>query len=237
MDNPAGTPRGTGRLRADARRNRDLIIKAATSLFAERGLDVPMEDIARRAGVGVGTLYRRFPDRESLVTAIAESTFQAVLERVRTAVAEEPDAWGALTRFLHHSLELRLSLRFSLSSPGGYSLLRSADSREASVGLADILAELVRRAQAEGSLRGDVDVGDVLILLAGILTSPHAFPNDGRGDMPNRYITLILDALRAPGASRLPGRPQSFADVRPFLRAKHQGVEDAEEGGDDPVRS
>ncbi|MFC3523007.1 TetR/AcrR family transcriptional regulator [Streptomonospora nanhaiensis] len=233
MDTPAGTPRGTGRLRADARRNRDLIVRAAASLFAERGLDAPMEDIARRAGVGVGTLYRRFPDRESLIAAIAESTFEAVLERVRVAVAEEPDAWGALTRFLHHSLELRLSLRFSLSSAGAPALARSVESRQAGRGLAEILSELVRRAQAEGSLRPDVDVGDVLVLLAGILTSPHAFADDGRGDIANRYITLILDGLRAPGASRLPGRPQSFFDVRPFLKARPG---EARGPGGDPER-
>ena len=86
-------------LRADARRNREQIIVAARGVFAERGFDVPMDEIARAAKVGVGTLYRRFPDRDALMRAVATDSLTRVLDEARRAAAEEPSAWQALVRF------------------------------------------------------------------------------------------------------------------------------------------
>src|SRR5881227_3330880 len=83
-------------LRADARRNRDQILAAARSIFAAQGPEVPMEEIARAAGVGVGTLYRRFPDRDALIRAVAVENFERVLTDARAAAKEEPSAWLAL---------------------------------------------------------------------------------------------------------------------------------------------
>src|SRR5690349_16231486 len=91
-------------LRADARRNREQIIAAAKKMFLEFGPDVPMEEIARGAGVGVGTLYRRFPDREALIRAVARDNFEVVLAEARTVAAEEPSAWQAIVRLLTRSL-------------------------------------------------------------------------------------------------------------------------------------
>ena len=85
-------------LRADARRNRDQLVDAAGALFAERGPDVPMEEIARRAGVGVGTLYRRFPDRDALVRAVAYESLQRVVANARSAAGEPDVRRAALPR-------------------------------------------------------------------------------------------------------------------------------------------
>ena len=96
---PSRQPHESRPLRADAVRNRALILESARAVFAERGLDASLDDIARRAGVGVGTLYRRFADRDELIEAIFEERIQEQLTRIRTAI-EIPDAWEALVGFL-----------------------------------------------------------------------------------------------------------------------------------------
>src|SRR4051794_29077547 len=101
-------------LRADARRNRDQIIAAARVIFVEQGADVPMEEIARTAGVGVGTLYRRFPDRDALIRAVAVDNFDRVLIDAKAAAEEEPTAWAALVWLLHQSVELQLSVQLAM---------------------------------------------------------------------------------------------------------------------------
>src|SRR5688572_25450825 len=122
---PMGTLDAEGGLRADAQRNREQIIDAARALFVERGADVPMEEIAHRAGVGVGTLYRRFPDREALIRAVALDTFRRVVALACAAEAEEPDGWRALTRFVRQSAaDLRLAAWLSMWFSQAWALLR-----------------------------------------------------------------------------------------------------------------
>jgi AcrR family transcriptional regulator len=114
-------------LRADARRNRGQLVEAAGALFAERGPDVPMEEIARRAGVGVGTLYRRFPDRDALVRAVAFVSFHRVVENARGAAAE-PDGWAGITRFVRRSVaDLRLATWLSMWFSRTWAELRTTD--------------------------------------------------------------------------------------------------------------
>src|SRR5262245_1196857 len=86
-------------LRADASRNRDQILAAARDVFIERGVDAPLDDIARRAGVGIATLYRRFPDRPALIAAVALDIMQQTTDEARRALSEEPDAFRALARY------------------------------------------------------------------------------------------------------------------------------------------
>src|SRR3954451_21088828 len=138
------------RLRADARRNRDQILAAAKIVFAEHGPDVAMEEIARRAGVGIGTLYRRFPDRDALIRAVAQENFGAVLDEARAAAAEEPTAWDALVRLMVRSRDLRLSVRLAVLSPPTWAVIRDDPrTREFRDGLVAVIDELVRGAQAE----------------------------------------------------------------------------------------
>src|SRR2546425_11354594 len=97
------------RMRADARRNRHQLLIAARDVFAERGAGAPLEEIARRAGVGIATLYRRFPERESLMRAVVLDALDRVAQEAEHALAEEPDAFEALARYMHRALELRIA--------------------------------------------------------------------------------------------------------------------------------
>src|SRR5437762_2748139 len=96
-------------LRADARRNRDQVLAAARDVFVELGADAPLDEVARRAGVGIATLYRRFPDRAALQRAVALDVLRRAGEAAHRAEAEEPDAVAALGRYMHAALDLRIS--------------------------------------------------------------------------------------------------------------------------------
>jgi AcrR family transcriptional regulator len=202
-------------LRADARRNRDQIIAAARTIFAEHGPDVPMEEIARAAGVGVGTLYRRFPDREALIRAVAQNNFSRVLTEARAAVAEEPTAWAALVRLLRQSRELRLTAQLAMISPLAAKVIHddpmTVEFRRV------IMAELdgvVHSAQAEGTLREDIDTGDVAMLFSLLLRQISTGSEQASRLAQERCMALMLDGLRSSGRSTpLPGRPLTTADL------------------------
>jgi AcrR family transcriptional regulator len=208
------TTDATPRLRADARRNRDRIITAARTLFTERGTEVPMEEIARAAGVGVGTLYRRFPDRESLIGAIGRDTFQRLLDEARTIDDRESDPWRALTDFLLRAADLRTFVRFVMMSSRAREIVGTDPAvKQARDELLEILARLVQAAQANGSLRPDVGSGDIAVILSIVLQGVHTAPDDIQRDAPARYLTLMLDGLQARPGTPLPGRPVTNADI------------------------
>ncbi|WP_254665819.1 TetR/AcrR family transcriptional regulator [Streptomyces sp. WMMB 322] len=211
----SGSGTGTGTpLRADALRNRRKILAAAKEMFALRGPDVPMEDVARRASVGVATLYRRFPDREALIRAVARDTFARVLEESRAAVAEEPGAWEALVRMLCSSQELQLSVQLAVHSR----LVRDTVRDDPGTGrfrdeLLGVLDRVVKAAQEEGTLRGDIGTGDVAALLSLLLRRAPDPPDGSAGAAAERAMGLMLDGLRArPGNTSLPGGPLSVGD-------------------------
>ncbi|MFC7585429.1 TetR/AcrR family transcriptional regulator [Nonomuraea antimicrobica] len=108
----------TARLRADARRNREQIIATAREVFLEQGIHAPLEEVARRAGVGIATLYRRFPDRHTLVQQVALDSLTLVGEELAHATATHPDAWGALVQLIRRLVELRLSVIMPVLLPG-----------------------------------------------------------------------------------------------------------------------
>ena len=201
-------------LRADARRNRDQIIAAARTIFAEQGADVPMEEIARAAGVGVGTLYRRFPDRDALISAVARDNFGRVLNEARAAIDEEPTAWEALVRLLRQSRELQLSMQLAMISPMAAKVISedplTAEFRRAFLSELDTV---VHAAQADGVLRKDIDTGDVAMLFMLLLRQISTHHNDAVRTAPERCMALMLDGLRAQPGSPLPGRPLTSDDV------------------------
>jgi AcrR family transcriptional regulator len=200
-------------LRADARRNRDQIIAAAAQAFAENGGDVPMEEIARRAGVGVGTLYRRFADREALVLAVVQDSVEGLLAEMCRAVEEEPLAWDALVRALNHSRQLKLSLRITTVLAAGRSAIR-ADARvqELKRELITVIDSVIAAAQREGSLRSDVGTGDVMFLF----TLVHRADSAGAEDLAAaRAFGVLLDGLRTGPHAALPGSPLP-APAKPY---------------------
>jgi AcrR family transcriptional regulator len=201
-------------LRSDARRNRDQILRAAKEIFLARGLAVPMDEIARQADVGVGTLYRRFPDREALILAVFRDSVRTVAEETRAALAEEPTAWDALVRIIQQSAQLRLSMRVDTHSATLAALVRGDEEIERYRDAAfDVLDEVVRRAQEEGSLRADVGVGDLAMLFVSVMHQPNRLTGDAARVAPGRVLAVMLDGLRARDTSPLPGRPLTRADL------------------------
>ncbi len=188
-------------LRADAERNRERIVNAAARLFAEQGLSVPLEDIARSAGVGVATLYRRFPTRTDLATAAFECNMSSYVEAVERALAN-PDPWDGFCALVFDLCAMQAS------DPGLRALLTTAfpASSVIEVRVAETVAkveELIDRAQRQGALRPDIEVGDVVVMLlanAGVLeaTREHA------PDAWRRFAALMVDSFRVGAHGPLP---------------------------------
>jgi AcrR family transcriptional regulator len=184
--------------RADARRNRQRIVSAARRCMASRGLDAQMEEIARRAGVGVGTVYRHFPTKDELVDALAGERFERLRELALEALADD-DPWRSFERFIREAAQIQTEDRalseVLVSRPDTMS--RAAQS----VGMLDLTDQVLKRAQKAGVVRKDADARDIPMImcaLAGTVRNPHADTD--------RYIGIVLDGLRAPGGkqSRLP---------------------------------
>jgi AcrR family transcriptional regulator len=178
-------------LRADARRNRERVMAAARVAFAEHGRDAQMDDVARRAEVGVGTVYRHFPTKEALFVALLEDSFAEIAERTRPAL-EQDDAWAALTAMLWDAGQTLAGDRALVEAMG-------ADLTDApcpgQVELSQIAAELMERAKAAGDLRPDAVIEDIPMLLCGLGSAaerPHPSADPWR-----RHLAIIIDGLRA----------------------------------------
>ncbi|MCU1480226.1 MAG: TetR family transcriptional regulator [Subtercola sp.] len=183
-------------LRADAEDNRQRVLEAARELFSERGLDVPMRMIARRAGVGPATLYRRFPTKQSLV----DEAFTDELRSCQTIVAEacaDTDPWRGFCSFLFRIGEL--NARNQGFTDAFMSTFRdSVDIAAHRQGILRSLAALCRRAQQAGTMRSDLVLDDVvLVLMAGRgISAPTV---DARIAAARRFSALAIEAFRAPG--------------------------------------
>ena len=188
-------------LRADARRNREKVLAAARAVFSENGRDAQMDDVARRAGVGVGTVYRHFPTKEALIEALVVDAFETIAAHAHEALAIE-DPWEAFTSVMWRGAEVMagdraLSEVFAAIPGGPDDLVPTIEDLKATVG------EIVRRAQEAGALREDAMIDDVPMLMCGIGS---ATKKEHTCAVPwRRHLSIVLDGLRAPGASgRLP---------------------------------
>jgi AcrR family transcriptional regulator len=192
MAEASGDPQ-TRPLRRDAERNRRRILSAAAEVFTTRGLQASLDDVARQAGVGVGTVYRRFPDKESLVEALFEERIQAVAELAEKALAE-PDSWDGLVSFLRDACELMADdhgLReIVMFGTYGRDRVELGKAR-----MQPLVTRLVRRAQRDGKVRADLEPTDVLFMEF-MLTSAAGYAGAVRPEIWRRYLTLITDALR-----------------------------------------
>ncbi|MDI2132648.1 TetR/AcrR family transcriptional regulator [Yinghuangia seranimata] len=196
-------PESTTQLRTDARRNLEQVLRAAREVFGELGYDAPMEEIARRAGVGVGTIYRRFSGKESLVQRIMTTETGRLTNEAVAALAEEPDAWSALNRYLRRAVASGAGRLFPALS-GRVPV--TEEMRAGRAALNDAVCHLVDRAKAEGSLREDVSDADISLLLSCLLPPP-GLPKAQRLTVAARYLEVVLDGLRADRPSPLPGKP------------------------------
>jgi len=217
-DQAVGDCRGERPLRRDAERNRQRILHAAAEVFTQRGLDATLDDVARQAGVGIGTVYRRFPDKETLVAELFQDRIDAMV-----AVAEDacmaPDPWLALVSFLEYdaaTLAGDLGLR-QLMMFATYGRDRVAYAREQ---MRPVVARLVERAQAAGTLRPDFSATDVP-LIAFLLASVAEYAGPVQPDIWRRYLALIVDGMRASrdGVSELPVAALTPEEIERSMRA------------------
>lgn len=203
--NPATPPVTEERtLRADARRNRELILEAARARFAAQGLEAQIDDIAQDAGVGVGTVYRHFPTKEDLVEALAIARFSTLAELAREAIAE-PDPWRAFSEYMRRSAELQaqdLALSEAMASRPGMMAMAAEGA-----GMPELMEELVERAKKGGVVRADADWQDVPMMICGLGRITQAAEAEAVPFMNwERLLALLLDGIRAPGATPLPKR-------------------------------
>jgi AcrR family transcriptional regulator len=191
-------------LRADAERNRAKILEAAADVFAFAGLEATLHDVAARAGVGVGTVYRRFPDKEALLEALFDDKIREVIGLAESA-GEEPDSWAALVGFLRALTEMQSQNRglYEVMNGSDYCQDRVAEARNE---FAPLLQRLLGRAQADGHVRSDLDPSDLTPILL-MLNAVALFSQDVGADLWERYLELLLEGVRArPGQAPLSKR-------------------------------
>src|SRR3954454_8027543 len=184
---------GTRPLRKDAARNRDRLLAAARELFAEHGLNVTLNDVAHHAGVGVGTDYRRFANKEEVIDALFEEGLQQIATVANEAL-DEPDAWEALVMFLTRSLHMQFGDR-GLNQIMNNPALGHARVGEARTRIAPLITRLVERAKQQGSVRPDFDQSDIIfvqVALSAIMDRSRAI----EPDLYRRYLAIFLDGIR-----------------------------------------
>jgi AcrR family transcriptional regulator len=185
-------------LRADARRNRERILQAAKEVFGEQGADAQMDDVARRAGVGVGTVYRHFPNKDVLMGELVTEKFRSITENAREALAQD-DPWEAFSGLLHQSAEHmaeNVALQDALRTTSAAYEYAEPARRE----LETVTDKLIKRAQRQGTLRKDFKANELGMLMGGLCSSMSGPPPQA-GDW-RRHLEILLDGLRAQPSAR-----------------------------------
>ncbi|KFZ79957.1 TetR family transcriptional regulator [Amycolatopsis sp. MJM2582] len=193
-------------LRKDARRNRDLLIEAARGLYAARGLDVALEEIAKTAGVSIGTLYNHFPQRADLVNAVFADRTETVAKLAEHALSLD-DAWTGLTSFVERVCELQAADR-------GYNELASTrppQAEDLERGY-ELMTRIVERAKESGALREDFTLEDMAFVTWGIARTVEATATV-RPEVWRRHLALLFDGMRASAANPLPEPPLEPAEL------------------------
>lgn len=177
-------------LRADARRNRQKVLQAARDAFATAGFAVPLDEIAARAGVGPGTVYRHFPTKEALFEAVITARLSDLIADA-TRLADADDAGAAFFAFLSRIGEeaaAKRDLSDAIAVPGS---LRDE--------LHAAMQRLLQRAQRAGAVRADVHLSELIVLLKGLLAGIHESDDDAAGPAaPDRLLAILCDGLRPP---------------------------------------
>jgi AcrR family transcriptional regulator len=195
-------------LRADAERNRAKILEAAADVFAGAGLEATLHDVAARAGVGVGTVYRRFPHKEALLGALFDDKLREVIEVVERA-CDEPDSWQALTGLLGALTAMQSQNRglYEVLNGSEYCQDRVAEARNAFVPL---IERLLARVHADGHVRSDLEASDLTMIVL-MLNAVALISQDAKPELWQRYLEVVLDGIRArPGQPSL--TPRALTD-------------------------
>jgi AcrR family transcriptional regulator len=181
-------------MRADARRNRELILESARVVFSEYGAEAQIDDVARRAGVGVGTVYRHFPTKEALLVELVRQKFRSFAASARDALERDDEPFEVLADLLRanaEALERDAATQQALAGAGEQIWVQAQPEQEE---LLELTAQLIARARRAGTIRADARAMDIAMLMCGLCaTMAHPAPGfDWR-----RHLDLLIDMLRA----------------------------------------
>ncbi|MDX6450278.1 MAG: hypothetical protein QOH16_327 [Gaiellaceae bacterium] len=204
----------TTALRADAQRNLVRVLDAAREVFAEQGVDAPVTEIADRAGVGVGTIFRRFPTKDDLLVAVVEQRTEQLIEAADVAL-ESSEPGAALRKFMATAAAMHIS--DVCWCEAGAELFGRDGIRELTDVLVGKIGELLTRAQTAGQVRSDLRALDIPVLLMAVAKSGLMLEEAVPGAW-KRYLGIVLDGLRPEAARPLPRGPLSR---REFESARH----------------
>src|SRR5579859_7808449 len=186
-------------LRADARRNRERILQSARAAFAESGADAQIDDVARHAGVGVGTVYRHFPTKQALLTELVRQTFRLFTEWAREALEAGGEPFALIEGLLRRIAETAagdVGVQYALASSAAQAARSEARAEQDE--LIAVIAELVERARRAGTIRPGIEATDIAMLICGVVSAMGPRPGfDWR-----RHLDLVIDALRCAEATR-----------------------------------
>jgi AcrR family transcriptional regulator len=180
-------------LRADARRNRERILESARAVFAKCGADAQIDDVARQAGVGVGTVYRHFPTKEALLVELLREKFRLFATRGREALEQDGEPFAVFEQLLRRNAETTAgdaAVQHALAGAGEHIWMQAeAEQQE----LLAVTEELIARARRDGTVRQDLEANDIAMLMCGVCST--------MGDKPGfdwrRHLDLVIDMLRA----------------------------------------
>src|SRR4051812_21007428 len=181
-------------LRADARRNRERILQSARAAFAESGADAQIDDVARHAGVGVGTVYRHFPTKQALLAELVRQTFRLFTERAREALEAGGEPFALIEGLLRRIAETAAGdagVQYALASSAAQAARSEAQAEQDE--LIAVIAELTGRARRAGTIRPGIEATDIAMLICGVVSAMGPRPGfDWR-----RHLDLVIDTLRA----------------------------------------
>ncbi|GAA3364689.1 MULTISPECIES: TetR/AcrR family transcriptional regulator [Saccharopolyspora] len=193
------------------------VIAAAREVFAEQGFDAPIADVAHRAGVGVASIYRRWPSKTDLAEQVRISCLRRIVAEADAARAGEPDPWRAFTGFLRRCLAEGSGVGTVLP-PDEPGVAHSADYLAARRDMAASVDEVVRAAHDAGELRSDFTAADVVLLFKHLNPAlPVAEPR--RAELRARYLAAVVEGLRAGDRDPLPGAAPDWPEVHAMRRA------------------
>lgn len=198
-------------LRRDAQRSREKVLRAAADLFARHGIDVGFDEIAHAAGVGVGTVYRRFPDRDALIDALFSEKL-SVAVNVATTALTAPDPWQAVERFVLDSIQMQVQDR-GLMQVLANSRLGDQRLDEMRHAMAEHVGALVEQARQAGVIRPDIEPID-LVMIAHLLGGLRL---DNDEEIWHRYAALFLDSIHSQHALDLPGPPPTIGQFEQII--------------------
>ncbi|MEY9890092.1 AcrR family transcriptional regulator [Catenulispora sp. MAP5-51] len=199
----------TRRLRADAERNRRVLLDTAARVLAEKGLDVPISYIAREAGLGQGTVFRRFPSKENLVLAVVMDQLGALVELGDTLSSDESDPAEALHRFLSAGIQVVAENRGVCEAVYG-SMGAGPELPAVYRRIVEIMDDLVSRARSAGAVRADITAEDLVLLQRGVAQAAAPL-REYDPQLWRRYLDLVWDALSPKAAGQLYGNAPTFA--------------------------